>query len=420
MEKIISMEQHIKQLNCILKKQIQNPSADVGKKKRRELIFSDYKLRHVFLKFLYLGWNYKGFVVQEDYLETVENSLFDALLKTKLIESRETCNYHRCGRTDKGVSAFCQVISLTLRSRIKKNPEEEANQDSFTTGKCPSPKNWNLRFLLDLDEELDYVAVLNGVLPNDIRVFAWAPIAANTISARFDCQRRVYHYYFPRGQFHTDSMNEACKYLIGEHDFRNLCKMDVNNGVVNYIRHVFDAGVRCEATTSDPYSICVFYIEASAFLWHQIRCIMAVLLLVGQGFEQPTIISKLLNLEECPSKPQYAIASDFPLVLYNAQYDPTQVPKWIYGKNESVLKDVIGKLHENWIDNAVRSAILKSMIDSLNSIFCDQYETCKPQFVPKLMNQRTKTYRSLLERPFGESLESKIIKCASKKQIKLQ
>ena len=30
-------------------------------------------------------------------------------------------------------------------------------------------------------------------------------------------------------------------------------------------------------------------LQGNAFLWHQIRCIMAVLMLVGQGKEQPTV-----------------------------------------------------------------------------------------------------------------------------------
>ena len=42
--------------------------------------------------------------------KTIESELFRALAVTRLIESRETSNYHRCGRTDKGVSAFSQII----------------------------------------------------------------------------------------------------------------------------------------------------------------------------------------------------------------------------------------------------------------------------------------------------------------------
>lgn len=33
-------------------------------------------------------------------------------------------------------------------------------------------------------------------------------------------------------------MKKAASYILGTHDFRNLCKMDVGNGVVNYVREV--------------------------------------------------------------------------------------------------------------------------------------------------------------------------------------
>lgn len=41
-------------------------------------------------------------------------------------------------------------------------------------------------------------------------------------------------------------------------------------------------------------------IRANAFLWHQIRCIMAVLLLIGEGKEQPEVISELLDVAKNP------------------------------------------------------------------------------------------------------------------------
>ena len=40
--------------------------------------------------------------------------MFGALLKACLIEERSSCNYSRCGRTDKGVSAFGQVITIIV------------------------------------------------------------------------------------------------------------------------------------------------------------------------------------------------------------------------------------------------------------------------------------------------------------------
>lgn len=59
--------------------------------------------------------------MQEDTTQTIENHLFHALTKSCLIESRETSQYHRCGRTDKGVSAFGQVnLNLFLYCKLKK------------------------------------------------------------------------------------------------------------------------------------------------------------------------------------------------------------------------------------------------------------------------------------------------------------
>ena len=41
------------------------------------------------------------------------------------------------------------------------------------------------------------------------------------------------------------------QHVVGCHDFRNLCKMDVANGVVQYDRRIVSAGVRVIAT--DPF-----------------------------------------------------------------------------------------------------------------------------------------------------------------------
>ena len=38
-------------------------------------------------------------------------------------------------------------------------------------------------------------------------------------------------------------MNSAAAKLVGEHDFRNLCKMDVGNGVTTFIRKLLKAEI---------------------------------------------------------------------------------------------------------------------------------------------------------------------------------
>jgi tRNA U38,U39,U40 pseudouridine synthase TruA len=47
------------------------------------------------------------------------------------------------------------------------------------------------------------------------------------------------------------AMRDAARRLEGEHDYRNFCKMDINNGVTNYTRRIMSftvdqkPGVRC-------------------------------------------------------------------------------------------------------------------------------------------------------------------------------
>lgn len=87
-------------------------------KKQKPFDFTRYHKRHVALKMAYLGWDYHGFASQESTENTIEAHIFAALSKACLIESRSDCNYSRCGRTDKGVSAFAQVVSLDVRSNV--------------------------------------------------------------------------------------------------------------------------------------------------------------------------------------------------------------------------------------------------------------------------------------------------------------
>lgn len=51
----------------------------------------------------------------------------------------------------------------------------------------------------------------------------------------------------------------------------------------------------------------------------QIRCIAAVLLMVGRGLEAPSLVARLLDVTPqggVPAKPQYNMAPEEPLLLY--------------------------------------------------------------------------------------------------------
>lgn len=145
-----------------------------------------------------------------------------------------------------------------------------------------------------------------------------------------------------------DAINEAGKRMMGQHDFRNFCKMDVSNGVVTFFRDL--KGVRCHLVDTEApvnkYSTVELIIEANSFLWHQIRCIVSILLLVGQGREDPSVVTELLNVEKNPCKPQYSMASELPLVLFDCQYD--NVKEWRYDHLE--MERLIKKIQDAWVD----------------------------------------------------------------------
>ena len=96
-------------------------------------------------------------------------------------------------------------------------------------------------------------------------------------------------------------MNEALSKIVGEHDFRNLAKMNVEN-VSNYKRLIFEAKVvvpdetKIDGGLGDDVvekQICYFEIKGQAFLWHMIRNNVSVMFFVGKNLE----VSKLLITE---------------------------------------------------------------------------------------------------------------------------
>ena len=47
-------------------------------------------------------------------------------------------------------------------------------------------------------------------------------------------------------------MNDALQSLVGVHDFRNLCKMDVKNGITTFTREIFEAEVKLKRSQLVP------------------------------------------------------------------------------------------------------------------------------------------------------------------------
>ncbi|XP_007431105.1 tRNA pseudouridine(38/39) synthase [Python bivittatus] len=382
------------------------PASEKGKKRpQRPFDFNAYGQRHVALKIAYLGWGYQGFASQENTNNTIEEKLFEALGKTRLVVNRQTSNYHRCGRTDKGVSAFGQVISLDLRSNLS-----ESKPGLATEGKgC-------------ISEEIRYTHILNQVLPPDIRALAWASVDPS-FSARFSCLKRTYRYFFPRADLDVALMNAAAQRFVGTHDFRNLCKMDVANGVTNFQRTILTAEVKLadqegKVEELNPFQMYEFEVTGQAFLYHQVRCMMAILFLIGQRMEKPQIIDELFDIETNPRKPQYSMAVEFPLVLYDCEFENIQ---WIY--DHQVQEFNVTRFQQLWTNHAIKTQMLYSMLRGLdfakmptepassNSTTILWREVTPPvhnQISALIEGVKARNYKPLMDRPKCEGLESRI------------
>ncbi|KAG9451230.1 hypothetical protein H6P81_011195 [Aristolochia fimbriata] len=272
-----------------------------------------YASRYVALKIMYFGQRFYGFASEAQMDPTVESELFRALERTKLLVSgKNNICYSRCGRTDKGVSAIGQVISLFLRSNCKESIEDLNNNvaDSVEKGFLPSIEN-----------EIDYVRVLNKVLPRDIRVLGWYPVSKD-FHARFSCSSREYKYLFWMEGLDVSKMELAAQKFVGEHDFRNFCKMDAAN-VHNYKRKITYFTIKSCEERCNYYGneVGAITIKGSAFLWHQVRCMVAVLFMIGQGLESPYVVDELLDIKRTPRKPQYPMAPELPLILQSCEFE---------------------------------------------------------------------------------------------------
>ncbi|KAK0705302.1 pseudouridine synthase, partial [Lasiosphaeris hirsuta] len=362
-------------------------------RKKKPLDPTKYSTRHVALKLAYLGKNYNGFEYQPcGTLPTIEEELWKALVRSCLVfpDRPEEVNfmpydYAKCGRTDRGVSAFGQVISIRLRSNRPAPSDEleggqqngdveigdaeaegEAGGDKPTTNHAAVSKTGTngaktVKAAWDpITDEIQYCKVLNRLLPPDIRILAWCPDPPANFSARFSCRERQYRYFFtqpafppapsnfegkPRtagamkdGWLDIDAMRKAAKMFEGLHDFRNFCKIDPTKQITNFMRRVFEADIVevDDASTVMPYfnhhqlkpssgdypdavypKVYYFHVRGSAFLWHQIRHMVAILFLIGQGLEKPSLVADLLDATTQPRKPNFLMADEVPLVLWD-------------------------------------------------------------------------------------------------------
>jgi tRNA pseudouridine38-40 synthase len=147
----------------------------------------------------------------------------------------------------------------------------------------------------------DLMRALNALLPPDITVLG-AACAADSFDPRRDARSRSYEYrilnqeirsafayrysWLVRDPLDLATMNKAAAVFIGEHDFASM--RSLGSGEKNTVRRVLASEWRREG------KFLTYRVEATAFLRHMVRTMVAAMVDAGRGATTPECIAELL------------------------------------------------------------------------------------------------------------------------------
>ena len=222
-------------------------------------------MSRVLLKVAYDGTAFHGWQVQPG-VRTVEGELNKALSEL----TKEEITVIGASRTDAGVHALGNVAV-------------------FDTA-CTIPP-----------DRFSYA--LNTLLPEDVKVVASKEVAADWHPRKTAC-RKTYEYRIHTGEFDNPlkrrnswhvpyaldvaKMQEAARYLVGEHDFVSFCS--VHTQAESTVRTIYSVEVRIIG--GDDILI---RITGNGFLYNMVRIITGSLVEVGAGKRSPEWTKQVLE-----------------------------------------------------------------------------------------------------------------------------
>jgi tRNA pseudouridine38-40 synthase len=227
-------------------------------------------MRNLKLILSYDGTDFAGWQVQPDAL-TVQGTLASAIGRV----TGEKVLPQGSGRTDAGVHALAQVVTLVTESSVP---------------------------------TANFVKALNDILPASVRVLEVEEAVAD-FHARHSARgktyryriyraaicppflaRYVWHYPFPLDE---EAMVRAAGRVEGEHDFTSFAAVDPergNEGVpVSNVRRIFTSKWERQG---DEF---VYTVTGSGFLHHMVRNLVGTFILVGKGTLRADDVTRILE-----------------------------------------------------------------------------------------------------------------------------
>lgn len=237
-----------------------------------------YPKKKVVLLMAYSGKGYYGMQRNSGSSQfmTIEDELITALVKSGCIpenhgDEMKKMSFQRCARTDKGVSAAGQVVSLKL---------------------------WLIEDIIDK---------INSHLPAQIRVLGFKRVTGG-FNSKNNCDARTYSYMLPTVAFAAkdhepqDSatfrlepetlqrVNRLFAHYKGTHNFHNFTsqKSAKDPSARRYIT---------EMTCSDPFvrggaEFAVITVRGQSFMMHQIRKMIGLVIAVMKGYTGDEVLKR--------------------------------------------------------------------------------------------------------------------------------
>lgn len=264
-------------------------------------------VRRIGLRIAYDGCQFRGFQRQPGK-RTVEGEILSALKEIRAIEDAKSSRYRCSSRTDRGVSALRNVISVDT---------------SFPSDKIQGALNSKLEGIW---------CTGTALLPPDFDV-------------RREALFREYWYFMSAADLDVTEMRRGAMQFLGEHDFSRYGRADDRNPVRRII--LFDI--------SERDSLLLLKVRGESFLWNQVRRMIWAIGQVGKGLAEPDDISpegyRLRRIGLAP--PENLILADVEIGARFVSSDP----------HERILRDITSRL----VEASVRKELLGMIFDDLSN-----------------------------------------------------
>lgn len=265
-------------------------------------------------KLAYIGTDFHGFQRQPD-LPTVEGELFHAFKKAGVMDDPGNSNYSIAGRTDRGVHALGNVVSLKTDSNATINQ-------------------------------------INYYLPPSIQIIGKAEVP-DGFKPRF-AEHRHYKYVFFNDPYDNKVLNmkkmeSVSKILEGTHNFQNFTKR-CERAPTRTVK---------ELKVSRMGRFIIIDVVGESFLWNMVRKMVMVIIMAGRGEMEENEIKPLLNPDISASITPVPPEG---LILMDVKYKNVEFSSDKYAKN-----NFFKTLKEEYIRRKTIAAVEEEMIKVLTA-----------------------------------------------------